>query len=63
MQCKEFVFLRSSGQLSDCPPSTRLAASEHQLKCGNCLAFAANDNTLTKILLQMRERAKQSRSD
>ena len=46
MKCREFVFLQSSGQLTDAAgadPGTRARARLHRWTCSACRAFARND--------------------
>ena len=53
MKCREFVFLQSSGQLTDAAgadPGTRARARLHRWMCSACRAFARNDEALDQVL-------------
>lgn len=56
MNCRDYVFKLSSGQLNeDASASDRLGAALHRLSCRYCRAFTHNDAALSRILAGLRE--------
>ena len=50
MKCQRYVFLLSSGQLTEAPLASRLEASAHRWMCHRCRAFTRNNDTLDHIM-------------
>lgn len=55
MDCKEYIFKLTSGQLAEAGQIERLKAFQHRLICRYCRAFTKNDAKLTHALTQYRE--------
>jgi len=56
MQCRDYVFQLTSGQLDEASAGTRLEARVHRWICVRCRAFTHNDAVLTQVLASRRER-------
>ncbi|MFN4264469.1 MAG: hypothetical protein ACK4F8_01835 [Aquabacterium sp.] len=52
MNCKQYVFSLTSGQLDEAPTRVRMEARVHRWMCPYCRAFTRNDAALTQILTQ-----------
>ncbi|MCH2242664.1 hypothetical protein [uncultured Aquabacterium sp.] len=59
MKCQRYVFLLSSGQLTEAPLASRLEASAHRWMCHRCRAFTRNNDTLDHIMAAQRDRLMQ----
>lgn len=55
MNCRDYVFKLSSGQLQDAGWLERLQAGQHRLICRHCRAFTRNDERLSELLVRYRE--------
>lgn len=54
MNCKQYVFKLTSGQLDEAGGLERLGAAQHRLFCRRCRAFTRNDQQLSGILADWR---------
>lgn len=50
MNCQQYLFKLTSGQLENAPPSERLQAAWHRMMCRRCRAFTRNNAALDAIL-------------
>ncbi len=50
MNCRDYIFKLSSGQLPDASTGERLGAALHRLSCRSCRRFTHNDAVLGHIL-------------
>lgn len=57
MMCKQYIFLLTSGQLTEASVGLKLQTQLHRLHCRHCRAFTHNDQALQKVLDAVRERA------
>lgn len=55
MNCKQYVFSLTSGQLDEAPTRVRMEARVHRWMCPYCRAFTRNDTALTAVLTQYRQ--------
>lgn len=50
MQCRDYIFQLTSGQLDEAGAVQRLWAAQHRLMCRRCRAYTRNDQRLDDIL-------------
>lgn len=55
MNCKDYVFKLSSGQLKNAPLALKMEARLHCLICKYCRAFTRNDQRLDQIIEDYRD--------
>lgn len=55
MNCKQYVFSLTSGQLGEASARVRMEARVHRWMCPYCRAFTRNDEALTQVLTQYRQ--------
>lgn len=56
MNCKQYVFSLTSGQLDEASTRVRLEARVHRWMCPYCRAFTRNDAVLSTVLDQYKQR-------
>lgn len=56
MNCKEYIFKLTSGQLEDAGRLERFWGAQHRLMCRRCRAFSANNDQLSDILKGYKEK-------
>lgn len=54
MNCKQYVFALTSGQLEEASTIVRMDARVHRWMCPNCRAFTRNDAQITEALANYR---------
>ncbi len=55
INCKQYVFKVSSGQLDEAGPLDKLQAFQHRLICRHCRAFTNNNRQLSEMLQRYKE--------
>lgn len=60
MNCRDYIFKLTSGQLKQATNLDRFWAAQHRLICRRCRSFSRNDQQLDTILDDYREHLTQS---
>lgn len=60
MNCQQYLFKLTSGQLQDAPASERMQAALHRLVCRHCRDFSHNDAMLDQALGAWRARLQEA---
>lgn len=63
MNCQQYLFKLTSGQLQDAPASERMQAALHCLVCRQCRDFARNDAALGQMLHAWRDHLRNAADD
>ncbi len=60
MNCRDYVFLLTSDQLSEASLGLRLSAGLHRLRCSRCRAFTRNDQALLDALAKHQQQQRRA---
>lgn len=63
MNCRDYIFQLTSGQLNQAGSLDRFWAAQHRLICRRCRAFSRNDQQLDAILDSYRAHLTRSSDD